>query len=90
MSSGNFIHLGGTRIRIVSGSGNLIVTYSDINSTSYSQTSYTMISQAEPFILANLVTQKAKLRIEVDNIDETFQISRIIIYYKPLWTMAPQ
>lgn len=90
MSSGNIIHLGGCRPRIVSGNGTLIITTSDMNTGINGINTQVMTGPSEIFKIANVMTQKGKIRFETKNQDEIFQISQIIVYYKPVWTQFPQ
>lgn len=84
-------HYGGFRIR-VKGSGSLQAQMLGLDSTpSQNLVSLTMSSAPgrEPFRLANVVSQRARLIVKTTNIDEVFHINRIIIYAKPLWTDFP-
>jgi hypothetical protein len=43
-----------------------------------------------PFQLANFVDQRACLRVYIDQLDGFFNISKIIVFSKPIYTGYPQ
>lgn len=47
-------------------------------------------TDVEPNRLANLTTQRAKLRIQISNIDETFKISKLILFVRPVAKSWPE
>lgn len=88
----NIIHFDGFRIR-VTGVGNLVSTFfsiDKINSQALSNIAMSVTTAREPTVLANFISQRALLRLEVTNINERASISRVILFSKPLWTQFPQ
>ncbi len=88
---GNVIHYGGIRIRVVSGSGNVFASLIDINSgVTFTPNAFNLsASSSEPFRPTNLVAQRAIVRLEVNDGISSFFISKIVVYFKPLWTSLP-
>jgi hypothetical protein len=81
-------HFGAVKYR-VTGSGNLVSTFQSLDTVQTTQLA-TIAMQAtpgrEPTILTNFISQRAFLRVETMNLNETFRINRIVVYAKPLWT----
>ncbi len=44
----------------------------------------------EPTVLANFIDQYGQLEIKTTNINETFEVSKIVIFVKPVSTGYPQ
>jgi hypothetical protein len=87
----NIYHFGGTRIR-AAGSGNLRPTLfglDDSPTQTLAVMSLTSLPTREPFFLANLVSQRARIRLQTTAINEHVRISRVIMYTKFMYTMFP-
>lgn len=88
----NINHFGAIRLR-VTGSGNLKTTFfslDEVNSDPQASITMSSTTAVEPTIDANFTEMRAKLRIETTAIDETFQISKIIVYVKKVGTSFPK
>jgi hypothetical protein len=84
-------HITGVRMR-VQGSGNLdmsLLGLDDLTSTTLAPFVMAATRAIEPTRLANFKGQRILLRFGVDEIDEWFQIRRIIIFVKPVETSYP-
>jgi hypothetical protein len=89
---GEVLHFGAVRLR-VTGSGSLRMFINSLDSVEVDTLSaITMASTTatEPVALANLTSQRGQLQIQTTAIDETFTISRIIVFVKPVATGFPQ
>jgi len=85
-------HYGAVRFR-VNGSGNLLMKlFSHDEVKMY--TLLPIILQAktniEPNRICNFTQQKAKLEVRVTELDETFRISKIIVFVKPVAKSYPE
>jgi len=90
--SGELLHFNAVRLR-VTGSGNLqldLHSLSDVNSSSLTDVVLASLTNREPTILANFIEQRAYLEIKTTEINETFVISRITMFIKPVATGFPQ
>lgn len=90
-SDGNILHFNGTRLRIF-GSGNLNQSLKSVqNVRGYDLVSLPVVptTNREAFVLADFREQKAQLRFGTTEIGETFTISKIVIYNKPVATGYP-
>lgn len=79
-------HVAGVRMRVV-GSGNLdmsLKSLDDIHTSTLQPFVMTATNYIEPLRLANFKSQRILLRFGVNEIDEWFQIRRIIILVKPV------
>ena len=88
----DILHFGSVRLR-ASGSGVLRTTVKGLDNVATATLPTLTMSTApgrEPTLLMNFVSQRARFRFEVTAIDEYFDIHRIIIFVKPLWTSFPQ
>lgn len=88
----NLIHFGGVRYRI-SGSGNLLSTYLGMDSVLTNTLAAIALSNTpgrEPFLLANLVSQRARLQFTTTVINEVAKVNRVILYTKDIYTGYPQ
>lgn len=90
ITTGNesLVHFGGVRIR-VNGTGNLIPTLGSLDKIRTQSLRNFVMQQTtdrEKFQLANFMSQRAYLRLETLNINETFRINRIIVYVKPVYS----
>lgn len=77
----------------VTGNGNLRGTFyslDDVNSQVLTPLAMSSTTNKLPVILLNFKEQRAALEFKTTEIDETFKISKITIYVKPLWTSYPQ
>lgn len=87
----NEYHIVGTRLRVV-GSGNLRLSLTDLDGV---QTSNLVplpmqaTTRFEPTVLANFQSQRTRLVGTITAIDEHFQITRIIVYAKPVAVEYP-
>jgi hypothetical protein len=79
-------HVVGVRMRVV-GSGNMDLALADLDDIQV-QTLVPIVMAAttriEPFRLSNLQSQRIRLVGQVTEINEWFQIQRILIYAKPV------
>lgn len=85
-SVGEILHAVAVRMRVV-GSGNLQIFLRSLDNIRNTQlTSHPMIATTniEPTILANFQEQRIQLEIKTTLIDETFTISRIVVFVKPI------
>lgn len=87
----NIIHVAGIKLR-VTGSGSLHPTLFGLDqakSLQLNAINLQQINEFEPLQLTNFISQKAMLKLEVDNQDEYFTINRIVFYVKSVRTMIP-
>lgn len=92
MPGSNVIHFGSTRMRVI-GSGELKQTFYSLDpSISQDLADITMsaVNNKEPARIANFVSQRSKLKIQVTAIDEWFKINTLIIFVRPIYTMFPE
>lgn len=85
-------HYGAVRLR-VKGSANLrLVLYSldEIKQNALLAVPIQSKTDVEPTRLSNFTQQRAKLEIRTTEIDETFQISKIVVFVKPVAKSYPQ
>lgn len=88
----NINHYGGIRYRVV-GTGNLISTLLGLDSTITNPLANTALASSpgtEPFLLANLMSQKARLQIITSTINDFAKFNRITLYTKEIYTGYPQ
>jgi hypothetical protein len=86
----SYVHFGGVRIR-VNGTGNLLMTFQNLDTTITAPITPLVMSSApgaEPLTLSNYISQRAFLRIETQQLNETFRINRVIVYVKPIWSQS--
>src|SRR6266850_2802084 len=87
----NIYHYGGARIRVV-GSGNIIPKLHNLDDTQI-QTLATIVLALAParyyFILANMLSQRARLELATTVKDEHIKINKINMYTKLTYTMYP-
>ena len=79
-------HVVAVRMR-VTGAGSLVMRLLTLNDVrTLTLTPFTMASatEVEPTRLCNFQSQRIRLEFKVENIDETFNISRIILFAKPV------
>ncbi len=88
---GTVQHYNGVRMRLT-GSGSLQMTlYSldEINSQSLVAFTMAATTAREPTRLANFKSQRCSLEVKTTLINETFRISKIIIFAKPVESEFP-
>lgn len=88
----NLTHIASVRYR-VTGQGNLqsvLYTLDEIRSAQLSDINMQITTNREPAILANFFTQKMKLKVFTDQIDEIFHVTRTILFTKPIYTGRAQ
>jgi hypothetical protein len=89
---GQLLHFGAARLR-VSGVGNLrmsLVSLDDIYSSTLIPLVLSSGTNREPTQLSNFIQQRALLRIETTDINERFNVSKVIVYIKPVANSFPQ
>lgn len=85
-------HYGSIRLR-VKGSGILrstLYSYDEIYSDPQANLTMNPATATAPTLLSNFTQQEAKLDIRTTGIDETFNISQIVIFIKPVASSFPQ
>jgi len=85
-------HYHSVRLRIT-GSGNLrgfFYSLDDVNSQTLAVLAMSATTNILPTILLNFKEQRAAVEFKTTEIDETFKISKMIVFMKPLWTSYPQ
>lgn len=91
--SGDLLHFGSVRMRVV-GSGDLNLTLYSLSPASNSSIlpSITMEGNTnrQPTSLANYVDQYGQLEFLITEIDEYFEIDKIIMFVRPVATGYPQ
>lgn len=89
--SESVIHIGAVTMRIV-GQGNLdmsLKSLDDIKSSTLRPFTMTTTTAIEPTRLANFKSQRIKLRISTNEIDEFFVINRIVLWVKEIYKSLP-
>lgn len=90
-SDSGILHFGAVRMR-ATGNGNLQSELQSLDETStQALANYPLnaTTDKELTVLADFVNQRASLHLFTTNINETFQISKIIVYIKPIYTSFP-
>jgi hypothetical protein len=90
-SEGLIHHFGAVRLRLT-GSGNLKMRLLSLDSViTQTLTSLAMSSTTnrEPTRLCNFNEQRAQLEVKTTEINETFGISKIVVYIKPVASEFP-
>ncbi len=85
-------HFGAVRLR-VNGVGNLqlsLLSFDEVQSNVLVPIPLQTTTATEPNRLSNFTQQRAKLLIKTTNINETFQISKIIVFVKPVAKSWPE
>lgn len=91
-SQGDILHIAGVRLR-VTGSGNLKMSLRSLDDEVVEDLEPTVMQSAtsrEPFTLANYISQRGQIKVGTTGIDETFVISKIVIFTKLLYSDYPQ
>lgn len=84
-------HYGAIRLR-VNGSGSLkmrLLSLDEVKTLSLVSFTLASLTNKEPLRLANFNEQRAQLELKTTTIDETFRISNIVIFVKPVATEFP-
>ena len=85
------IHFAGVRIRVV-GTGNLDLEFLSLDNVD-TQTLVPLVmsntTAREPTRLSNFISQRGMLKISTDSINDYFEINRIILFAKPIWSQFP-
>lgn len=90
--NGEIIHFGAARLR-VTGSGNLrcsLHSLDDIKNSILPVIAMSASTNKEPVILSNFSDQRGCLEFKTTAIDETFAISKIVIFVKATASGYPQ
>lgn len=89
---GEILHINAIRLRIT-GSGNLLLFLRSLDAINNQQlTSFPMLNMTniEPSILANFIDQRVQLEVRTTELNEVLNVSKIIIFVRPLATGYPQ
>lgn len=84
-------HYGAVTAR-VTGEGNLdmqLDSLSDVDTKTLRAFGMSATTAIEPTRLTNFNTQRASITLSVDEIDEYFVISKVILWVKPIYTQYP-
>lgn len=90
--NGEILHFNAVRFRIT-GSGSMLSTLSSLDNVHTSDLAdipMSALTNREPTLLANYIDQRGSLEGMTTEIDEVFNISKIIIYVKVIATGYPQ
>lgn len=91
--TGELIHFGSVRMR-VTGAGNLQLSLHSLdeasNSVDLTPIAMETATNREANVLSNFTDQYGQLELRTTEIDETFEISRVVIFVKPVSTGYPQ
>lgn len=90
--TGELLHIGVIRMR-VTGSGEMdlyLRSLDDVRNVQLPSTTLQPTTNREPTTLANFIEQRAQLEGKTTEIDETFNVSTIILYYIPVSSGYPQ
>jgi hypothetical protein len=85
------VHFAGVRMRVI-GSGNLDLEFLGLDDDPTQNLAAIAMSAStgrEPTRLANFISQRGRLKISTDVIDEHFKINRVILFIKPIWSQYP-
>jgi hypothetical protein len=88
---GGVIHYGAVRLR-VNGSGNLqmrLISLDEVKERVLVPIAMSTLTNKEPNRLTNFTQQRAQLEIKTTEMDEVFNISKIVIFIKPVATSFP-
>lgn len=90
--NGEILHCNAVRLR-VTGSGNLALilrSLDEVNTSTLAEITMAATTAVQPTQLANFSSQRICLELGTDAIDETFTISKIVIFVKPLYSELPR
>lgn len=88
----DILHFGALRGR-VTGTGNLLMSIfslDDVRSKIMVPFDLQVTNHAMPHRLINFNTQKARIKFGTQDLDDFFNIDRVIVFVKKLFTMHPQ
>lgn len=88
----NLIHFGAIRIRLT-GSGYMqssLLSYDEVQQSNQVQSTMQSVTAYPVNILTNFTAFASKLELKTVNFGESFFISQIILYVKPVATSIPQ
>lgn len=91
-SSGDILHFGATRFR-VTGSGDLDLALKGLDDDpTVNLTSIAMQATTgrEPLVLCNYISQRGRLVGQTTSINDSFNVSKIVIFVKTLYSGYPQ
>ncbi len=89
---GEILHYTAVRYRL-NGSGNLqtfLRSLDNINNIQLIDIIMSALTNREPTILSNFIDQRAQIEIKTTLIDETFTISKMMIFVKPIASEYPR
>jgi len=87
----NILHFAAVRLR-ATGVGNLKLQFfslDDISNQQLSSIPLSLTTDKEPTRLSNFISQRARLKVGVTEIDERFVINRIVVFAKELYSSYP-
>lgn len=88
----SIIHAVGVRMRVV-GDGSLITTllgYDAINQSELFPLTLAEFNNQQPVVLANFRNQRIQIELKVEDIDEWFLCTRLVLFVKESATGYPQ
>lgn len=91
-SIGDILHIGGVRLRVV-GDGDLKMSLRSLDDTLIVNLTPTIMvntTNREPFTLSNYMNQRGQLKVGVTGFEESFVISKIVIFTKLIYSGYPQ
>lgn len=89
---GLFQHLVAVRYR-VKGAGNLrttAISFQEVSSSELNPIPMEATTDKLPSVLSNFTSQGMQVEFKISEIDETFVISRIVVFLKPSMAGGPQ
>lgn len=90
--AGEILHAAAVRLR-VTGSGNLnlyLRSLDNVRNVQLTNIPMSATTNREPTVIANFQEQRIQLELGTTEIDETFTISRIVVFVKPIAEGYPQ
>jgi hypothetical protein len=87
----SYLHFGAIRLRLT-GVGNLVPYFIGLDNTIVSPLTaipMSYVSGKEPTRLANAKGQRMRLKLTTTQVDEFFQINRLVVFVKELWQDIP-
>lgn len=91
--TGELVHFGTIRMR-ATGAGNLQLFLHSLDDALNSKTLTTIplvaTTNREPTVLSNFIDQYGQLELKTTLIDEVFEISKIVIFIRPVSSGYPQ
>ncbi len=88
---GEILHIAAIRMRI-NGSGNLQIflrSLDDIKVNKLKDLPMALFTNIEPTILSNFKDQRVQVEIRTANIDETFNVCKMVVFVKPVAESYP-